>query len=183
MGNIANVEVSPFDVTWGASGIGFIEGDIDLSFVEDLVDVTTHQTGTNVLSAIRTGKSVEVSLTLKETDTAKIQYLMGAAGTVDNASGATADVLGWGTAKDFTQVLTQAEKLVFHPVKLAAGDRSKDYAFWKAYPVPGSFVASGENNNTFSVTFRIFPDASKAKAFEYGVRGDHTVGNFASVGA
>lgn len=183
MGNVANVEVKPYNVSWSGSALGFTDGDLEFAFTEGLVDVTAHQEGTNILSAIRTGKNFEVSVTLKETKLPNLKLILGAAATVDNASGATADVIGWGSAKDFTQVLTQAAKLVFHPVTKAAGDLTEDVAFWKAYPVPGSLTASGENPNMYAVTFRCFPDTSKANAFRLGVIGDHMTGNFASVGA
>jgi len=183
MGTVANIEVKPYNVTWSGSALGFTDGDLELSFSEDLVDVTAHSEGTNILSAIRTGKNFEVEIVLKETNTANLKLMLGAAGTLDNASGATGEVIGWGSAKDFTQVLAQAGKLVFHPVTAAANDYNRDVAFWKAYPVPGSLVFSGENPNTYSVTFRCFPDSTKATAFRIGIIGNHVTGNFASVGA
>jgi hypothetical protein len=183
MGTVANVKVQPMNITWSGSALGFTDGDLEIAFTEDLVDVTAHQEGTNVLSAIRTGKSVEISVAIKETTTTNVKLLLGAAGTVDNASGATADVVGWGSAKDFTQVLSQAAKLVFHPVVNASNNYAEDIAFWKAYPVPGSFVFSGENPSILNVTFRCFPDSTKATAFRLGVVGNHVTGNFASVGA
>lgn len=183
MSNVANIKVQPMNITWGGSALGFTDGDLEVAFAEDLVDVTAHQEGTNIISAIRTGKSVEIAVTLKETSAAGIQYIMGAAATVDNASGATGNVVGWGSAKDFTQVLSQAGKLVLHPVVNASNNYTEDLAFWKAYPVPGSFSFSGENPSTLSVTFRCFPDSTKATAFRLGVIGNHITGNFSAVGA
>jgi hypothetical protein len=183
MSTVANIKVQPMNITWGGSALGFTDGDLEVTFVEDLVDVTAHQEGTNVLSAIRTGKSVEISVAIKETTTTNVKLLYGAAGTIDNASGATAQVVGWGSAKDFTQVLAQAGKLVFHPVVNAANNYNEDIAFWKAYPVPGSFVFSGENPSILNVTFRCFPDSTKATAFRLGIIGNHVAGNFSQVGA
>jgi len=185
MSNVANIKVQPMNITWGGSALGFTDGDLEVAFAEDLVDVTAHQEGTNIMSAIRTGKSVEIAVTLKETSAAGIKYIMGAAATVDNASGvaASATIVGWGSAKDFTQVLSQAGKLVLHPVVNASNDYSEDLAFWKAYPVPGSFSFSGENPSTLSVTFRCFPDTTKATAWRLGVIGNHITGNFSAVGA
>ena len=140
MGTVTNVEVRPVNVTWGGSALGFTDGDIEVAFVEDTVDVQAHQEGTNVLSAIRTGKSVEISLTLKEVNKANLDYLYGQSGSSATASGASASVVGWGNAKDFTQVLTQAGKLVLHPVANGATNYTEDLAFWKAYPVPGSLT-------------------------------------------
>lgn len=183
MGTVTNIKVQPMVVTWGGSALGFIDGDLDFTVEEQVVDVTAHEEGTNVLTAIRTGKSATIAMTLKETNTSLVQYIFGQGGTVDNASGATGNVLGWGSAKDFTQVTTQANKLVLHPKVNAANNRAEDIAAWKAYPMPESFLFSGENPSTISVSFMIYPDLTKATAFRLFVIGDHATGNFASVGA
>lgn len=180
-GTIANVLVKPMEVTWGGSALGFTDGDIEIAFSEDLVDVVAHQTGTAIQTAIRTGKNLDIPLVLKETSKAAYEYILKQSGSQVTASGGASAVVGWGAAKDFTQVLTQAAKLVFHPATKAAGDRSEDISFWKAYPLPDSFSFSGENPATLSVTFRVFPDASKADAVKLGVIGDSNTGNFASV--
>jgi hypothetical protein len=177
-GTIANVLVKPMEVTWGGSALGFTDGDIEIPFSEDLVDVVAHQTGTAIQTAIRTGKNIDVPLVLKETSKAAYEYILKQSGSQATASGGASQVIGWGSAKDFTQVLSQAAKLVFHPVTKASGDKSEDISFWKAYPLPDSFVFSGENPATLSVTFRVFPDAAKADQFKLGVIGDSTSGNF-----
>jgi hypothetical protein len=168
-------------VTFGGSAVGFTDGDLEVAFVEDLVDVTAHQEGTNVLSAIRTGKSVELTINFKEVNKTNLDYIYGKSGSNVTASGASASITGWGSGKDFTQVLSQAAKLVLHPVTSGATDYTKDIAFWKAYPVPGSLTLSGENPAMFSATFRCFPDTSKDEPVRLGVIGDHVNGNFASV--
>jgi CheY-like chemotaxis protein len=179
--NITNVLVKPMNVTWGASSLGLTEGDVEITFVEDIVDVTGHQEGTNVLSGIRTGKRAEVSVTLKQTNRALVKYMLEQSGqSVTAASGASA-VVGWGSGRDFTQTLGQAQALKFHPVTKASADYSEDITFWKAYPKPDSFVFSGENPSTLSIEFHIYPDSSKAKQARLGVVGDSTTGNFATV--
>ena len=181
MGTVTNIKVQPMEVTWSGSALGFTDGDLELALTEDVVDITAHQEGTNVLSAIRTGKSAELSITLKETNTALVKHILGQSGVADNPSGATANVVvGWGSSRDFTHVLSQAGKLVLHPVANAASARSEDIAAWKAYPMPESFTFSGENPSTLSVTFKIYPDTSKADEFRLLVIGDHLTGNFAS---
>ena len=177
-GTVANVTMRPMTVTWGASSLGFTDGDIEIPFTEDVVDVLAHQTGSSVQTAIRTGKNIEVALTLKETSKAAYEYILKQSGSLATASGGASAVIGWGSAKDFTQVLSQAAKLTFHPVTKAAADKSEDVAFWLAYPMPESMVYSGENPSTLSVTFKIYPDAAKADAFKLGVIGNSTSGNF-----
>lgn len=181
MGTVSNVLVQPMEVTWSASALGFTEGDIEITFTEDIVDVTAHQEGTNVLSGIRTGKRAEVSITLKETNRALVKYMLEQAGQSITASGGSSAVVGWGSGRDFTQVLGQAAALKFHPVTKASNDYSEDITFWKAYPKPDSFVFSGENPSTLTIEFMIYPDTSKADQARLGVIGNATTGNFASV--
>ena len=105
MGTVSNVLVQPMEVTWSASALGFTEGDIELTFTEDIVDVMAHQEGTSVLSGIRTGKRAEISITLKETNRALVKYMLEQSGQSVTASGGASAVVGWGSGRDFTQVL------------------------------------------------------------------------------
>lgn len=181
MGTVGNVIVQPMEVTWAGSALGFTEGDIELTFVEDIVDVTAHQEGTNVISGIRTGKRAEIAITLKETNRAMVKFMLEQSGQSITASGASSAVVGWGSGRDFTQVLGQAGKLVLHPVTKSNSDYSEDVTFWKAYPKPDTIVYSGENPSTLAMEFLIFPDSSKADQARLGVIGNATTGSFASV--
>jgi len=289
MGTLANIKVEPCKVIWADTDLGFTDGDIEIAPEEMGVEITAHQEGTNVLDMIRTGKKVEVTVTLKETsadqlkemlsagggeasgaaevftilcvgDTAgslnnKVFFVYGASGAayavwmnvnsagtdpsipgftsveVAVATGASADTVadavaaaldayadfqapnpaaatitvtntetgtrtqpdagnsgftltvtttgvsqltGWGNTKDFTGMLGDSAKLVLHPVVNADNDYDEDLAFWKAYPMLGSIVQSGENPKTVAITFKIFPDTSKADAIRLFAYGDHT---------
>lgn len=180
-GTVTNIKVSPMTVNWGGSALGFTDGDLELTLTEDAVDVTAHQEGTNVLSAIRTGKTVELSLAIKETSKATLDYILGQAGATVTASGGASAFVTWGGSKDFTHVLTEAKKLILHPVVAASGNLVGDIAAWKAYPMPESISFSGENPSLLNITFKIFPDAAKAKAARLVVFGDHVTGDFSSV--
>lgn len=181
MGTVTNIKVKPMAITWGGSALGFTEGDLELTLTEDAVDILAHQEGSNVLSAIRTGKNVELAVQIKETNKATLDYILSKSGASVTASGAASAVTVWGGSKDFTHVLTEAAKLVLHPVTNASADYSEDIAAWKAYPMPESISFSGENPSLLNITFKIYPDASKAKAARLLVFGNHMTGNFASV--
>jgi hypothetical protein len=178
---VSNVLVQPMSVTWSASSLGLTEGDIEITWIEDIADVTGHQEGTNILSGIRTGKRAEVSITLKETNRALVKYMMEQSGQSVTASGGASAVVGWGSGRDFTQVLSQAAVLKFHPVVKASGDYSEDITFWKAYPKPDTFMFSGENPSTLSIQFLIYPDTTKDTEVRLGVIGNATTGSFATV--
>ncbi len=181
MGTISAIKVKPMEITWGGSAMGFTDGDIEFTTEEQVVDVTAHQEGTNVLTSIRTGKSAELSLTIKETSVEMTQFLFGQAGYVGSASGGAGAVVGWGRSKDFTQVTVEAQKLVLHPLGNAAANKAEDICAWKAYPVLESAAFSGENPATITLTFKIYPDTTKADQFRLFVIGDHSSGNFATV--
>jgi len=180
MGTVTNVIVQPMDVTWSSSALGFTEGDIEVTITEDAVDVTAHQEGTNVLTTIRTGKSAEVTLALKETSREQVKYILENSGESITASGGSSAVVGWGSGRDFTQTLSQAAALTLHPVTKGASDYSEDVHFWKAYPVPESLSYSGENPAILNITFRCFPDTTKDNQARLGVIGDWNTGDFSS---
>lgn len=175
---VANINVRPSDVTWGGSSVGFIDGDVELTLEEQSVDVTAHQEGTNLLNSIRTGVGVSVSLTLKETHDANLTLFLTQGGAAASASGAASGIIGWGKNKQFTGMLTQSKKLVFHPVDKASADLSEDIAIWKAYPMLETISFSGENPRTMSLSFKCFHDTTLADEFRLLVYGDHTDGAF-----
>jgi len=156
-----------------AADIGFVDGDMELSLAEDLVDVTAQQAGTNVLSQIRSGKQVEMTLTFKETTVAQMNKILRQAGGSFTPAGAGGtEVNGYGTYKDFTQTLLQAKKLVLHPVVLGSSDKSRDYTFHQAYPMIDTIAFSGENIHMVPVTFKCYPKTSLNDRVEYFSFGD-----------
>lgn len=153
--------------------VGFCDGEIEVTVEEDLVDVTAHQTGTNVLSQIRTGKTVEAAITLKETTLAQLKKMFVNAGGSFTPVGANgSSVFGWGLGKDFQQTYAQASKLRFHPQVLPSGDKSRDITFHKAYPMLEGITFSGEDILTLPVNFKVYPDTSLNGAVELFVVGD-----------
>jgi len=175
-----SVTATGFTVAQARAGskleVGFIDGDIELALTEDVSDQTAHQTGTQIITALRTGRNIDnVSLTMKESDAAKLKTLIEASGTEFTPSGGTA-VSAWGSedTKAFGNVLTDCRKLVLHPIRLPDNDLSGDFCFWRAYPLLSGITLSGESPRTISVDFKILPDQLldvRARQFVYG---DHT---------
>lgn len=91
-GNVENIVIEPATVYLDGVDVGFTEGDIEISPEEQGVDITTHQTGTNVLDALRTGNTVGFSLTLKEANVAKLTELLGYGGEAGVAAAEVATV-------------------------------------------------------------------------------------------
>ena len=155
--------------------LGLLDGDIEFSPVEDAVDITAHQKGTQIIDQFRTGKNCEITMTLKETDVPNLKIMFGAAsGGAEVTPGGGTEVIGWGESKRFTSMLADARKMVFHPIQNSSSDLTEDFAFWKAYPKPGSMVFSGENASTVSVTFTCYPFDKIADTVNLWCIGDHT---------
>jgi len=159
-----------------SADVGYIDGDIEVTMAEDLVDVTAHQTGTNVLGQIRTGKQIEVVLNFKETNAANLKKVLTssiAASFMPN-SGTASELIGVGFNKDFTNTMDSAAKLVLHPISKATGDHSEDVTFFYAYPMLENLTFSGENIATIPVTFKIYPKLANDNKANYFVIGDST---------
>lgn len=137
--------------------IGFIDGDVELGVTENLVDVTTHQTGAEVIAQLRNGITVgPISMALKEATAAKLREIASVIGKKATVNGK--EVVKLGGSKQFTNVLTDARKLVLHPQRLPLTNQDEDYCAWLAYPNLEGVVFSGENNKLINVTFNTFLD-------------------------
>lgn len=181
MSTVTNIKIQPMTVEWASSALGFTDGDLEFTTDEQSKDIVAHEEGTNILTSIRTGKTVEITVTLKETNKALLENIYKQGGAYVTASGAASAVVAWGNSKDFTQVTTQAGKLVLHPVVKAASDLSEDIAAWSAYPIPNSLSFSGENESLLTISFRIYPDLTKADSLRLFMIGDHTDGTFTAI--
>lgn len=80
MGTRSNIRVEPCNVSWKGTDVGFTEGDLEIEIEDQDVDINAHQEGTDLLDAIRTGKSISLGLTLKETSLAQLKTMLEASG-------------------------------------------------------------------------------------------------------
>lgn len=156
-----------------AEDIGFVDGDIEITTQENLVEVTAHQTGTDVQSEIRTGKTVEATINFKETTLTQLKKLLRqGGGTFTPAGGGGTEVTGWGSYRNFTQTLSQAKKLVLHPVVLSSSDKTRDITFHQVYAKLDTLTFSGENIFMVPITFKVYPKYTLNDRVEYFSLGD-----------
>jgi hypothetical protein len=156
----------------GSLEMGYLDGDIEVSFEEQQLDITAHQTGTTVLTGLRQGLINEVTMTMKEADLEKYkELLLGTAGSTYTPGGGT-EVMGWGTASLGQNVFIKARRLVLHPVALDTSDKTRDICFWKAYALPESLVISGENPKTLGLKFKVYRDDVKPAGINQFILGD-----------
>lgn len=156
--------------------IGFVDGDVEVGLTEDILDVTSHQTGTQIIQGLRTGRNISnITVAMKESDAAKLKAIIETSGSEYTPAGGTA-VSAWGSedTKSFGNITSVCRKLILHPIRKSEGDLSEDWCFWRAYPILQGVVFSGENARITNVEFKILPDSlldAEARLFVYG---DHT---------
>ena len=153
--------------------LGATEGDIDISYNPTFLDITCHQTGTQLIAQNLTGLQPEVSITFKECREGVFDKLITQAlGGQCEEGGST--IKGFGTAKNGINALTLSSRLILKPVENDAGDFTGSYAFLSALPLVDSTLFSGENVATITATFRAYVDQT-AKCTETNIVavGDH----------
>jgi len=153
--------------------LGLLDGDVETSFEETLLDINAHQTGSTILTQLRQGVSANVSLTLKECTTELYKAFITAAGEAYTPIGGT-ELYGWGGSKLGLNTLNNARKLNFHPVNVVSTDHTQDLTFWLAYPTPDSVTYSGENPQVMSLSFTAFLDDTKPEGISLFAFGDAT---------
>jgi hypothetical protein len=152
---------------------GLLDGNVESSFESQFLEIKSHQTGTSLRAELRQGTTAEISLTMQETDVARIKEVFATVnGGTHTPSGGT-ELFGWGTNLQGTNTIIQARRLVLHPVTMGA-DRSRDLCFWKAMAMPETMVFSGEEVNTIAVTFKTYIDSEKPEEIQHWSYGDWT---------
>lgn len=155
--------------------LGLIEGDLTIGIEENLLDITSHQFGPELLAQLRLSNNFTLSVTLQEAVKAKIAEFMkfSAVAFTPVGVGAT-EVIGYGAqagSKQFLNTINDALTLVCHPVKLVETDRSNDLCFWRSYAVISEILHSGENKKTFTADFSFYVDDAidnRASKMVYG---------------
>lgn len=158
-----------------AVDLGYCDGDISISHEEKYVDVTSHQTGSQVLSQIHTGNTLSISVSLKESSVSQLRKILineGDSMIPDGTGVSSTEVMGYGTSRQFKQTLGRAKKLYLHPAVLPSSNKSRDITFWKAYPMIKELTFSGENPLLIPVEFNVYPDYTKDSRVSMFVFGD-----------
>lgn len=155
--------------------LGFTDGDIELGLgPEEAVEVKAHQEGSEIVERISTGHPIEsISLTLKESDAAKLNALLDIHGDNITPTVGGTKVYGQGTSKRFISQSSRSKRLLLHPVALSAATRTRDILFWLAFPQIEGRVFSGESEELVNVTFNILPDYAVDAKVRHYVVGEH----------
>lgn len=158
-----------------AVDLGFIDGDIEVTNEVNYVDLTAHQTGSEILGHISTGGNQSITLNLKETAVSQLRkVILGEGDSLipDGTGVSSTEVFGWGSSRQFKQTQARARKLVLHPVVLPASNMSRDLTVWKAFPKVTALTFSGENVMMIPVEFFIYRDSTKDSRIDKICYGD-----------
>lgn len=154
--------------------VGALDGDVEVSALAgEKYDITTHQTGTTVMSQITmSAGNPELSFTIKEVIYSKLAKLKRYSSGEYLPVGGTAALAGGGSLGQFKPA--QNVRIVLHPVSKGLADKSSDWCFWKTVIDIDSKTFSGENVSMIPVTAKAFKDCNKPAAIDTWVQGDWT---------
>jgi hypothetical protein len=155
--------------------LGYLDGNVEFGLAENLFDIVTHQTGSEIIGKLRTGSELgPITLTLKETVAAKLKEFLKVPGQDYTPAGGT-EVTGLGAlsgSKQFSNAFSDTKMLVLHPTKNAADNLANDFCFWASYANISNLLISGEENRKLEVEVSIFLDENRVNEVSKLVYGD-----------
>jgi len=156
---------STFTVETDKAGFGGSLGrtkeGITVTFEATLFDVTSNQTGVLLLDQIIQGTSASLSAAFLELTQERLANIIGNGFGDTYTPGAGTELVGFGTSKNFTSSFDTAGKLILHPVRLVATDRSRDVVFHKTVPLPESLNYDGTDSQALECSFNALVDENK----------------------
>lgn len=155
--------------------IGLSEGDVQIPFDVNMLDVVAHQTGPEIRDQIMLAANVgPISVVCKEAVKASIEEYLQVIGSEVTPSGGTAvtAVGALAGSKQFTNAFQYAKALLLHPTSKADTDLSNDMIFWKAYPKITDITHSGETDKKFTLEFSLYLDELMLNSSSKMVYGD-----------
>ena len=152
--------------------LGRTSGGIEVSMESNSVQINSDQTGALVLDDIITGQTVEATMSLLEMTPERWETIVGSVtGDTYTPSGGT-QVVGFGESRLYSSLFDLGGRLVMHPTRLAASDKSYDITFPLSAPKPSSINFSGEEPQLMEVTFTALLDSDTNTAVNLMVFGD-----------
>ena len=166
----SDIKVMPQKVFWNGVELGSTSGGIEMTTETSTVDITSDQTGSEVLDSFQTGTTATVTMTLLELNTVNYNLMIASATGSSKGSSEGNTGYGWGSSRNFTSMLARAQVLELRDTTSVVNSNS--WNFWKAIPIVDSLSFASDAANTMSVTFRCFKDSSKDSTVDLLVKGD-----------
>ena len=150
------------------------EGGSTLSIETQSVELKADQTGQIVLGEIYTGSTASVEMSLIEMTKARWETVIGSVTGDKFTPTAGTRLVGQGTSRLYKNLFDLGGKLILHPIRLGASDKTEDIIFWKSAPKPSSVSFSGQDIQGMEVAFTAYNDTSKPAEISLWSQGDYT---------
>jgi len=151
--------------------LGGTSGGVEFSFEINTVDVQADQLGEQIADQIINANNLTISMTILELTQENWEILMGeVAGEVVNIGGN--NIVGFGESKRFKNMSQFSLEMMMKPV--GAADNSRNFHFWKVYPMIDTVSFSGSDLSQMAVTWRALRDTSKDNKYNLFAFGDGT---------
>jgi hypothetical protein len=151
-------------------------GGSSLTVETQSAELKSDQTGELILGEIFTGSSASIDMGLLEMTKTRWETIMGSVtGDIFTPSaGGSTRLVGQGTSRLYSNLFDLGGKLILHPIRLAASDKTEDIVFWRSAPKPSSVNFSGTDQQQLDVSFVAYNDTTKPDAVSLWCQGDYT---------
>ena len=148
---------------------------ITVSFEKEIQTATANQTGSLALAQQLSGETASIEMSLVELSAARLNKLIGEGyGSSLTPAGGT-EVIGSGSKKLGESSFNLAGKLVLHPIRLDASDKTLDLTFWKTVAEASSINYDSQDTKALSLTFNALNDETRPEEVSlYVLQGDST---------
>ena len=153
--------------------LGKTKEGIEVSYEVSSFDVFANQTGPALLlDQIIQGTGASLTAGFLELSKERLTTIIGNGYGDSFTPGGGTELIGFGTSKLFQSSFDQGGKLILHPIRLAASDRSRDVVFHKTLPLPESMNYDGTDSQALNCSFTALVDDSKRAEISVFAIGD-----------
>jgi hypothetical protein len=152
--------------------LGKTSGGVEVGIDTTTVEIMADQDGNIALDEVQTGVTVEVTMSLLEMTPARWKTVVGSVSGDAYTPGGGTELVGFGSSRTYSSLFDLGGRLVLHPSRYPASDRSRDITLWKSAPKPGSVNFSGDSPQLMEVTFKGLIDRRIAEQISIMAFGD-----------
>lgn len=162
------VQLGPCTISFGGTDLGLTKGGVEIEVSTETYKVTVDQYGNTEINEYITGRTVNVTVPMAETDLTKLNTILPGSTIVTDGVTPTKKKLVVPSAVG-TSLLSVADELICHPIALDAADKSQDFTLPVTAPKGDlSFAYKLNEERIFNVTFTGYPDLTTNVLFIIG---------------
>lgn len=165
--DVNNVKLGSCGVLWGTDDLGYTKGGVDVKISTMTKDVMVDQFGPSAINRYITGRMVEVTVNMAESDLAKLALALPGSTLTENGAKTKRKLVVKNAAG--TDLRAIAKKLVLHPTGALSTAKNDDFIVLLAAPIGDmEFSFNFEDERVYAVTFVGFPDNVTGELFLFG---------------